>query len=114
MMEQILVNLLLNAAQALDAGGVVTIRAEAAPGATGEPALVHLTVTDTGPGVPERLRETIFDPFFTTKGPGRGTGLGLAVSRRIARDLGGELALVPGRGPGATFRLTMPIEEPRP
>ena len=67
---------------------------------------VHLDVTDTGPGVPPENVEKIFEPLFTTKA--RGIGLGLAVSRTLARANGGDLSVRNMLGQGATFRLTLP------
>lgn len=71
-----------------------------------------LAVSDNGPGVPEAQAASIFDPFFTTKPVGQGTGLGLSISHKIAEEHGGRLALcaVPG-GPGACFRLELPLED---
>jgi PAS domain S-box-containing protein len=104
---QVLLNLLLNAAQAVPEGdanaNVVSVIARA------DGDRVRVDVSDTGGGVPEDVRQRIFDPFFTTKRIGEGTGLGLWVSRRIATDLGGTLELVPGAGRGATFRVTLPV-----
>ena len=76
-------------------------------------AAVWLQVTDSGPGVPEAVRDKIFEPFFTTKADGMGTGLGLSVSRGIVREHGGELALVTAGlqpGAGASFRLSLPLQ----
>ena len=69
---------------------------------------VRLFFDDTGPGVPESYRDRIFDPFFTTKEPGKGTGMGLAVSQAIVRDCDGEIAVESG-GSGARFVVTLPI-----
>lgn len=85
--QQVLLNLVLNAAQASPEGGVVEVRAAAG----------SITVMDHGPGIPVEMRERIFDPFFTTKQ--RGTGLGLAIVRRNLRLLGGEISFeFPERG----------------
>ncbi len=98
---QIILNLLTNAVQAIDGAGNVTVRAEVAGDR------VHLDVTDTGPGVPPENLEKIFEPLFTTKA--RGIGLGLAVSRSLARANGGEITLSSPPGKGATFRLTLEV-----
>jgi len=108
---QVVLNLLVNAQQALSAAGAarrvsVTTGVEARRD-NREPR-VWLRVADTGPGVPQPLREKIFEPFFTTKPEGIGTGLGLAVSRSLVRDHGGQLGLEGGAG-GAAFRLSLPI-----
>jgi CheY-like chemotaxis protein/anti-sigma regulatory factor (Ser/Thr protein kinase) len=73
---------------------------------------VYCRVSDNGPGVPEELRHRIFDPFFTTKDSTVGTGVGLSVSRSIAREHGGELKLE-SDGHGATFELWLPMESAR-
>ena len=99
-MGQIVLNLLSNAMQALEGTGSIAVNAHANDGA------VHLDVVDTGPGVlPENI-EKIFEPLFTTKA--RGIGLGLAVSRTLARANGGDLTVRSMVGQGATFRLTLP------
>jgi signal transduction histidine kinase len=101
---QIVLNLLLNAADAMSGDGTITVEAKVLDGDAG----LALTVRDTGPGVPEGDRDRIFDPFFTTKEPGQGTGLGLAVSRAIAQSSGGDLLLARTDGAGATFVLRLP------
>jgi signal transduction histidine kinase len=123
--SQILLNLLLNAADALGQGTPqprirVTVRPAAASlregdADAGAAALrrrsdaVECRVEDNGPGVPEEDRERIFDPFFTTKPPGEGTGLGLANALRFAEEYGGSLDLLPpGSEPGARFLLRLP------
>ncbi len=120
---QIVLNLLVNAQQAL--AGVNTDRrvliesGVEARRENREPR-VWLRVSDNGPGVPRELRDKLFEPFFTTKPEGLGTGLGLAVSRSLARDHGGDLTLEPtAHKGGASFRLNLPISgepvhEPEP
>jgi signal transduction histidine kinase len=100
MLRQVLVNLCANSAHAVDGRGVVTfvIRRE------GGHAL--LDVSDTGTGIPEELRRRIFDPYVTTRRIGEGMGLGLAISRKIMIDHGGDLSLMETSPTGATFRLT--------
>jgi two-component system NtrC family sensor kinase len=114
---QVLLNLLLNAQQAME-GQAGERRIRVAAGVCGgsgeaEPArVVWLTVEDTGPGVPDALRERLFEPFFTTKEGGQGTGLGLSISRGLLQEHGGSLQLESTR-PGATcFRLTLPLVRP--
>ena len=101
-LEQVLLNLAINGADAMPHGGRLTVVA-------GEAAdEVCLEVIDTGQGVPEAIRDRIFDPFFTTKAIGKGTGLGLSVVHGIVVQHGGriEVESVPGRG--ATFRVLLP------
>ena len=113
---QVVLNLLVNAQQALDgappggAGQGPQVRLRTGVEGSGAAACVFLRVSDSGPGVPPALAERIFEPFFTTKPEGMGTGLGLAVSRSLARDHGGDLVLE--RGPtlgGAGFCLSLPL-----
>jgi CheY-like chemotaxis protein len=66
-------------------------------------------VADSGPGIPESVRERLFEPFFTTKGEGRGTGLGLAVCRQILEDHGGKIGFKTQEGYGTTFFLEIPV-----
>ncbi len=111
---QIVLNLIVNAQQALglrDHGRQLTVSTGLAPMTEGDRRRVPrvwLRVRDNGPGIAPELRERIFEPFFTTKSEGVGTGLGLAVSRGIARDHGGELTLQDD-GDGACFCLQMPV-----
>lgn len=95
-----LLNLLLNAADAVGGQGRLRLTAEL----VGE--LVYLDFHDSGPGVPEADRGRIFDPFFSTKEPGAGSGLGLAVCRSILQAYGGDVTLLPTER-GACFRVTL-------
>ena len=101
-LRQILMNLVLNAVQASPEGGA--IRLEIAAGRD----MGTVTLEDEGPGVPEDAEPNLFKPFFTTKS--KGVGLGLALSRRFARDAGGEIIYRPGERGGAVFRLELPLE----
>ena len=106
---QVLMNLLGNARQAMEAsekGRSLTVRTRR----HGE--MVEIHVIDDGPGIPPELKAKIFDWFFTTKPPGEGTGLGLAVSREILQAHGGNLRLDDTPGGGATFTLDLPRERP--
>ena len=107
---QVLVNLLVNAQQALT-GRPEPRRVSLSLHAT--PEHVVLRVADNGPGVPEDIRERVFDPFFTTKVEGAGTGVGLSVSRAIVREHSGELRLLDA-SPGATFELELPVSAGSP
>ena len=104
--EQVLVNLVQNALDAMPEGGHLTIRTAASE--EGRAISVH----DTGEGIPPELLEHVFEPFFTTKEEGRGTGLGLGLCREIAHHHGGDVALdsEPGYGTIVTLTLNPPVE----
>lgn len=104
--EQGILNLLLNAAEALQDTAQADKRVEIVVGRDADGG-VEILIGDNGPGVPAAIRDRIFEPFFTTKPSGQGTGLGLASTFGIVRDTGGTLTLV-GDGPGATFRIGLP------
>ena len=115
-LQQVLVNLVMNAYDACAPGGRVTIRARVEE-VTAPAGLTHvrLEIVDDGCGVPEENRHQVFDPFFTTKKRGTGTGLGLAIAAQIVRNHGGaiELESEPGRGTCVTLLWpTAPLEEP--
>jgi signal transduction histidine kinase len=103
-LQQVLVNLVQNAAQALADGGTITVTAKPAPGGIA----TILSVADDGPGIPPPDRARIFDPFFTTKAPGTGTGLGLAVCKHLVAVAGGTIELVETDRRGAEFRVVIP------
>jgi PAS domain S-box-containing protein len=104
---QVFLNLLVNAAQALQVGGAAdhTIRVRTMLDDAGQ---VVTEVSDTGPGIPAEVRERIFDPFFTTKPVGVGTGLGLWICQGIVASLGGHITASSPPGGGATFRVALP------
>ena len=108
-LQQVLLNLLVNALDATPPGGRVAIEG-AAREVKGRPG-VAIAVSDTGPGIAAEHRGRIFDPFFTTKPPGRGTGLGLAICRDIVREHGGTLTVESAEGRGATFTVWLPAHE---
>jgi PAS domain S-box-containing protein len=103
--EQVVINLILNAAAAMEGRGRIELSARAASGPDGRPG-VELAVEDEGPGIPPENLERLFDPFFSTSG---GTGLGLSVSLGIARAHGGTLAAANRPGGGARFTLHLPV-----
>lgn len=115
--EQILMNLLVNARDALESGGVITIETANAvldktfvnenPGAI-EGTYVMLAVHDNGVGMAEDTKRKIFEPFFTTKKQGKGTGLGLATVYGIVKQSGGYIQVVSEPGNGASFRVYLP------
>jgi two-component system, NtrC family, sensor kinase len=108
-MQQVLVNLLVNALDALDGIGHIDISAELVTHDGGP--MVLLAVEDSGPGVPADVAEHLFDPFFTTKDPGKGTGLGLSVSQELVAAQGGSLRYRPSEDGGARFEILLPAQE---
>jgi len=107
LLRQALVNLFTNSFQAMPKGGTLDVNAESVPGPRGLEA--RLRIRDSGPGIPENVRPRIFHPFFTTKATG--TGLGLAVVKRIVESHGGSIALREGEETGTEFELKLLIEE---
>jgi signal transduction histidine kinase len=107
MIEQVLMNLILNAVQAMKNGGVLTIRTSVAEG------ICRVEVSDTGSGIPASVLPRIFDPFFTTKGEGEGTGLGLSVNLGIVERHGGKILVESEVGKGTTFTLCLPVSRER-
>lgn len=121
--HQVLVNLLLNARDAMPAGGRIDVRARevvleatgaAATGSLPSGTYVRLEVADTGVGIPAADSDRIFEPFFTTKSSGTGTGLGLSTVLAIVHSHGGEVAVDSREGAGTTFTLHLPAMAQRP
>lgn len=116
-LHQVLLNLCLNARDAMAEGGTLEIRTEAVPGtevrkifpAAPAEKYVALNVSDTGCGMDEATQKKLFDPFFTTKGEGKGTGMGLAVVYGIVNTHGGFIAVESRPGKGTTFRVFLPV-----
>jgi two-component system NtrC family sensor kinase len=104
-LKRIFSNLALNAFQAMQPGGRLTVTTSYDREKNG----VRIVFSDTGSGIPEEIRDKIFDPFFTTKPPGEGTGLGLAVSYGIVKEHKGELSVVSEQGKGSSFTLWFPF-----
>jgi signal transduction histidine kinase len=105
-LNQVFLNLLKNAAEALEGrGGTVSVTGRA------EPGCVVIEVRDDGPGIPAGDLERIFEPFYSTKGAGRGTGLGLSISRRIVEEHGGTIEAESEPGVGTSFRVALPVRE---
>jgi two-component system NtrC family sensor kinase len=107
-MQQVLVNLIVNALDALEGEGRIDLSVSQEEGATGR---VLFAVEDSGPGIPPEIAPQLFDPFFTTKAPGKGTGLGLSVSQELVAAQGGELRYRPREQGGARFEILMPFAE---
>jgi len=111
-LEQVLLNLAVNARDAMPRGGTLSLRVRQLPSAPPdvslEGAVVEVQVEDTGSGIAPELQSRVFDPFFTTKPVGEGTGLGLASSYGIVRAAGGSLQLESDPGRGTIFTLHLP------
>jgi signal transduction histidine kinase len=101
--EQLLVNLLINARDAMNGWGSILFTAKH------EKDQIQLTIEDEGPGVPEEQWGKIFEPFFTTKAMGRGTGLGLAICRQVMLQHGGVITIEKGESKGARFVMSFPL-----
>jgi PAS domain S-box-containing protein len=107
-LEQVLVNLIANAVQAMADGGTLSVAAGRA--AAPNVGMIELKVADTGPGIPQDLVDRVFDPFFTTKK--EGTGLGLAISRRIVNAHKGHIRVESYPGAGTVFTIQLPAAPP--
>jgi signal transduction histidine kinase len=108
-LEQVLLNLVVNARDAMPSGGLVTIATHVGSGSVdGAEPMVHVTVADTGTGMPPEVQQRIFEPFFTTKDVGHGTGLGLATVYGIVEQSGGSITVRSQVGVGTEFRLAFP------
>jgi CheY-like chemotaxis protein len=117
-LEQLLMNLCLNARDAMPDGGILSIRTERVPSASRSPSAgrdpprgshARLTVSDTGAGIPPEIRDRIFEPFFTTKPPGSGTGLGLATVYGVVEQHNGSVSVRSKPGHGACFEIDLPL-----
>ena len=117
-LEQVLVNLAVNASDAMTAGGLLEISTRNLHIAAADPAApglapgdyVTIAVHDSGSGMSPEILAHIFEPFFTTKGPGLGTGLGLATCHAIVRQHGGQITCDSAPGQGTCFRITLPAD----
>lgn len=103
---QLLVNLILNACNAMEGSGRLVLSTRASGGK------VLITVADTGRGIPRALLSRIFEPFFTTQEAGKGTGLGLAIARQVAEEHGGRLTVESKEGEGSAFTAILPAVPP--
>jgi two-component system NtrC family sensor kinase len=105
-LNQVIMNLLVNAAHAIEGQGKITVRTYAVD----DEAVIE--ISDTGVGIPQENLKKIFEPFFTTKETGKGTGLGLSVSYGIVSRHGGQIQVESQVGSGATFRIRLPRNGP--
>ena len=103
-MRQVLLNLLINAKEAMPKGGTLTLRT----GREDNRVLIH--IQDTGVGISEEIMDKIFEAFFTTKKKVKGVGLGLSVCYGIIKDHGGDIKVESEKGKGTTFVILLPIE----
>jgi signal transduction histidine kinase len=117
-LDQVLINLAVNARDAMPAGGELTVttsnewRPRQADLTAALPLVeyVVIRVTDTGIGMAEDVKARIFEPFFTTKAPGRGTGIGLQTVQGIVTQAGGRIDVISAPGAGTTFRVLLPVQ----
>ncbi|MFZ5586066.1 MAG: PAS domain S-box protein [Thermodesulfobacteriota bacterium] len=112
-LEQVLINLCLNARDALPQGGRITLRTRLVrpAGAPGDRGHLALEVQDNGAGMPSEVLERVFEPFFTTKDPGQGTGLGLSIAYSLIKAQGGEIAASSQPGQGSVFTIRLPLAD---
>jgi two-component system NtrC family sensor kinase len=103
--EQVFTNILQNAAEAMEEGGILTVTSAFSQ----DGHFVQVNIADTGPGIPEEHVEKIFEPFFTTKEVGHGTGLGLAISYGIIERHEGRLSVQSEEGKGTMFSIQLPV-----
>ena len=119
-LQQVLLNLALNAGDAMPSGGTLTIAVTVGEGKGADMADgavrpdICLSVSDTGKGIAPEIRDRIFEPFFTTKSRGQSTGLGLAIVHAIAVDHGADITVSSVPGKGTTFRLCFPSDDGAP
>lgn len=106
-LKQILLNIIMNALQAMeDAGGKLLIETT-----NDGPDRICLIIADNGPGIPDETLDRIFDRYFTTKKPGEGTGLGLFVTKNLVESMGGDIKVSSRIGGGTTFVVTLPVQQ---
>jgi signal transduction histidine kinase len=107
-LQELALNLITNALEAMGQGGTLTIGTDAVVGERGR-AMICLSVSDTGPGMGPDVLARVFEPFFTTRSGAGGTGLGLAICRRIAREHGGAIRLESAPGTGTRAVVELPV-----
>jgi signal transduction histidine kinase len=107
MLKQILLNIIMNALQAMESTGGKLLVETTADGCDN----VSFIIADNGPGIPTESIDRIFDRYFTTKKPGEGTGLGLFVTKSLVESMGGEIKVRSRSGGGTTFTVTLPVRQ---
>ena len=107
-LKEVLVNLMVNACEAMVKGGSIEVT-EAEDFVAGLGRVVRIRIQDSGPGIPASMQEKIFQPFFSSKE--EGTGLGLSIAARIIEEHGGSIDVKSRSGEGATFTLTLPLRK---
>jgi signal transduction histidine kinase len=117
-LEQVVMNLVVNARDAMPAGGAIDVRVDTLtlddrsalryPGVV-DGAFGRIAVSDTGDGIPLDMQPHLFEPFFTTKDPSKGTGLGLSIVYGIAKDAGGTVSFSTADKQGTTFEVLLPL-----
>lgn len=107
-LNQVFLNLIMNAAQAIDGEGQVTVSTAC------DSQHIRITIEDTGCGIPDEVLPRIFDPYFTTKPTGTGTGLGLSIARDIVTEHGGQILVKTRVGSGTSFQIELPVSENQP
>jgi signal transduction histidine kinase len=105
-LNQVFLNLLVNAAQAMEKQGIITVCS------WHDNDHVYVSVKDNGKGMPKDVQKRVFEPFFTTKEAGKGTGLGLSISADIIRKHGGEISVASEVGVGTAFTVKLPVDSP--
>lgn len=110
--NQVLVNILANAAQAIEGNGRIWIHLSTQKATAETPRYIRLSIQDSGAGIPREVVEKIFEPFFTTKDVGQGTGLGLSISYGIVQNHGGDIQVKSQVGKGTEFIVTLPLKPP--
>ncbi len=106
-LQQVFLNLIINAEQAIGNHGTITVRAQET-----DDGNIRIDISDTGPGISQENQERIFDPFFTTKEAGKGTGLGLSIVYGIVKEHGGHIEVASTIDHGATFSVYLPVRQP--
>jgi signal transduction histidine kinase len=104
-LNQVFMNILSNAVDAIDDKGTITINTSLSNG------FIKIGIKDTGQGIPENIREKIFDPFYTTKGVGKGTGLGLSITQSIIEKHKGRIHVKSEKGKGTEFIISLPVKQ---